>query len=140
MIARLLTVGFAWLALGTVISCATATGPDERRVATGPWGGPHAALSVTDAGAHIEFDCASGDITQPLALDAAGKLSVKGVYTREHSGPVGADEESDRKPARYTGRLAGSTLTIDVILADSNEPIGTFTLERGVESGVRKCR
>lgn len=139
MTSRPFAAGLGVLVLGTVIACATLA-PDERRVATGTWGGEHVGLTVTDTGAHVEFDCASGDITQPLALDARGNLSVEGVYVREHGGPIQVGEVPDRKPARYAGRVAGTTLTIDVILTDSNEKIGTFTLERGAGSGVRKCR
>jgi hypothetical protein len=138
MITRPFAAGLGVLVLGMVAACVTLA-PDERRVASGTWGGEHVGLAVTDAGAHVEFDCASGDIAQPLALDGMGNLSVDGVYVREHGGPIQVGEVPDRKPARYTGRAAGTTLTLDVLLTDSNEKIGTFTLERGAASGVRKC-
>ena len=139
MITRPIAAGLGVLVLGTMVACATLA-PDERRVANGMWSGPHVALSVTDTGAHVEFDCASGDIAQPLTLDASGTLSVDGVYVREHGGPIRVGEVPDRNPARYAGRVAGTTLTLDVVLTDSNEKVGSFTLERGAESGVRKCR
>ena len=138
MTTRPFAAGLAVLVLGTVAACVTLA-PDERRVATGMWGGEHVSLAVTDAGAHVEFDCASGDIAQPLAVDGMGNLSVDGVYVREHGGPNQVGEVPDRKPARYTGRVAGTTLTLDVLLTDSNEKIGPFTLERGAASAVRKC-
>lgn len=138
MIARPFALGLGALVLGTAMACVTLA-PGERRLTTGPWGGEHVGLTVTDTGAHVEFDCASGDITQPLALDGRGNLSVDGVYVREHGGPIQVGEVPDRRPARYAGRVAGTTLTIDVVLTDSNEKIGTFTLERGAEPRVRKC-
>lgn len=116
------------------------TGPSDSRVATGTWGGPHIGLSVTDAGAHIEFDCAYGDIARPLTVDDRGTLVVDGVFVREHGGPVREGEEGDKRPARYSGRIDGTTMTLDVILKDANEKIGTFTLQHGAAPGVRKCR
>jgi hypothetical protein len=122
-------------------ACASATtSPSDSRVATGTWGGPHIGISVTEAGAHIEFDCAYGDIDRPLTVDDRGGLAVDGVFVREHGGPVREGEEADKKPARYSGRLDGATMTLDVILKDSNEKIGTFTLKHGAAPGVRKCR
>ena len=138
MITRPFAVGLGVPVFATMMACVTLA-PDERRVATGMWGGEHVGLAVTETGAHVEFDCASGDITQPLALDARGNLSVDGVYVREHGGPIQVGEVPDRRPARYAGRVSGTTLTLDVILTDSNEKVGTFTLERGGASGVRKC-
>jgi len=138
MITRPFAVGLGVLVLGTATACVTLA-PDGHRLAAGTWGGQHVGLTVTDTGAHVEFDCASGDIAQPLTLDAGGGLSVDGVYVREHGGPIQVGEVPDRKPARYAGRVAGTTLTLDVLLTDSNEKVGTFTLERGAAPGVRKC-
>ena len=123
-------------------ACVTsmAGAPDGGRVQTGTWGGEHAALTVIDSGAHLEFDCASGDITRPLTTDRDGRLAVDGVFVQEHAGAVRLGEEPERKPARYVGRLSGKTLTFDVVLIDSNETIGSFTLTFGAAPHVRKCR
>src|SRR6267142_1618957 len=72
---------FAVVLLVASVGCAGmpfALGADAT-VPNGTWGGEHASLTVTDAGAHAEFDCASGDIDQPLAVDAEGRLNVEGV-------------------------------------------------------------
>lgn len=115
-------------------------GPDGDRLRPGTWGGEHVALTVTDEGAHVEFDCAFGDISQPLTVGPDGRLAVEGVYVQEHGGPVRSGEEPDRKPARYSGRLSGQTLTFDVTLIESHETVGSFTVVRGVTPRVRKCQ
>ena len=134
-------VALGWLLLvASTARVSATTGPRDSRVATGSWGGAHIALSVTEAGAHIEFDCAYGDIDRPLTVDDRGTLTVDGVFVREHGGPVREGEEGDKKAARYSGRVDGATMTLDVVLKDSNERIGTFTLKHGAAPGVRKCR
>ena len=112
---------------------------DGGRVQTGTWGGEHVAMTVTAGGAHLEFDCASGDINQPLTLDSERRMAMDGVFVREHGGPVRDGETADRRPARYSGRINGNTMTLGITLIDSNENIGTFTLNYGAEPAVRKC-
>jgi hypothetical protein len=119
-------------------------GPSDGRgqtgILTGTWGGEHVALTVTEQGAHFEFDCASGDITQPLATDSEGRLDVVGVFVQERGGPVRSDDPPQAKPARYRGRLTGATLTFDVVLIESDAPAGSFTVVHAAEPRVRKCR
>ena len=133
------------LAAATV-ACASSmiVGPDagggQTGVPTGAWGGEHVALTVTDQGAHLEFDCASGDINQPLTTDAEGRLDVAGVFAQERGGPVRSDDPPLARPARYAGRLTGTTLTFDVILTESNALAGSFTVVHATEARVRRCR
>lgn len=115
-------------------------GSTDRRVPVGTWGGEHVALIVTETGAHLEFDCAFGDITQPLTFDRSGRLAVEGVFVQEHGGPVRLGEKPDRRPARYFGRLNGKTLTFEATLIDSNTSIGSFTLVSGATPRITKCR
>jgi hypothetical protein len=114
-------------------------GPQDE-VASGTWGGRGIALAVTNTGAHAEFDCASGDITKPLTVDSNGRLAVDGVFVRERPGPIREGEESDRKPARYSGRVDGETMTLMVTLTEANQTIGTYTLRHGAAPRVTKCR
>jgi hypothetical protein len=112
----------------------------DTTVPNGTWGGEHASLAVTDAGAHAEFDCASGEINQPLAIDGEGRLNIEGVVVQEHAGPVRIGEEPVRKRARYTGHLEKKTIVLDVMLIESNETFGRFTLTLDATPRVRKCR
>jgi hypothetical protein len=137
------------IAFGTLVLVAVTHGgacarssvvdPDGSRVAVGEWGGEHVGLTVTNTGARLEFDCASGEISQPLTLDNDGRFSVEGVYTQERPGPVRIGDEPERKAARYSGRIAGKTMTLDVILIESKKNIGTFMLTFGGEPRVTKC-
>ena len=130
-----IVVGVGILLLVQGSACAhSPVGPDDGRVPTGTWGGEHVALTVTNAGAHVEFDCASGDIKRPLTVDRNGRFSVDGVLVQEH-GPIRRGEE----PARYSGQVDGDAMTLDVILIDSNGTVGTFTLTHGGDQHVTKC-
>jgi hypothetical protein len=105
----------------------------------GTWGGPHIQLDVTDGGASVQYDCAHGTIDERLTLDAAGRFDVRGTHAREHGGPVRIDEKESREAARYAGRVEGETMTLTVTLADSKEPLGTFTLKRGQTGRLFRC-
>jgi hypothetical protein len=110
------------------------------RLASGVWGGEHVRLEVNDGGAAVEFDCANGSIDQPVVLDGEGRFNVKGRYAAEHGGPVRRDENDNARPARYAGQVKGDTLTLSVTVGDSKESVGPFTLTRGSEGRVMKCR
>ena len=109
-------------------------------LATGVWGGAHARVEVGEGGVSLEFDCAAGNINRPVALDGEGRFDVSGKYLVQHGGPVRRDEEANARPARYTGRVRGETLTLKVTLADPAEDAGTYTLTRGSDGHVVKCR
>src|ERR1041384_4416886 len=87
------------------------------RVATGTWGGEHVRLQVTEDGATIEYDCAHGTLTGPLALDAQGRVSGAGTYARE-GGPIRRNAASAERPARFNGRVQGRTMTLTATLPD----------------------
>ncbi len=107
---------------------------------TDVWGGEHIRLQVTEGGADIEYDCAQGTMAQPPVADAGGRFDIKGTHRVEHPGPIRRDEESNGRPARYTGKISGDTMTLTVTLTDKSETFGTFTLKRGSEGKVFKCR
>ena len=106
-------------------------------VPSGTWGGEHIALEVTEKGATIEYDCAHGSIDAPLALDADGRLDVKGMHVRERPGPTRPGQDEGRA-ARYTGKTDGKTLTLTVTL-DGGETLGTFQLTLGAEPRIFRC-
>jgi hypothetical protein len=117
---------------------ALTTAADGDRLKTGAWGGEHVALTVTDAGAHVELDCAYGDISEPVTIDRDGRMAVRGVYVFQ-AGPE--RENPNRKPARFSGTLSGEVLTFEVRLIESGEIVGTFKVAYGAPPrGVRKCR
>ncbi len=104
----------------------------------GTWGGKDISVSVTDSGATIEYSCAEGTISQPIVLDANGNFDVKGVYVAEHGGPTRVGEDNSH-PARYSGRIDGNKMTLTVMLTDTKEIIGTYTLTYGALTQLVKC-
>ncbi|HKG13758.1 MAG TPA: hypothetical protein VKB12_10475 [Pyrinomonadaceae bacterium] len=110
------------------------------RMASGVWGGDHIRMEVSDAGAAVEFDCAHGAIDQPIVLDSEGGFDVKATFVVERGGPIRRDRPPAVRPARYKGRVGGDTLTLTVTLTDADADAGTYTLTRGSEGRVFKCR
>lgn len=113
---------------------------EERRVAEGSWGGNHLRLSVRGDGADLEFDCAHGSISAPFVLDAEGGFDLPGTYTREGPGPIRIGREPTARPARYAGRVEDSRMTLTVKLEGSDKSLANYTLTRGDEGRVVKCR
>ena len=112
----------------------------EGRVAEGPWGGARLRMDVNDGGAALEFDCAHGQIGAPFETDSEGRFDLPGTYTREGPGPIRIGREPSARPARYTGRVEGERLTLNVKLEGSDKPLGVYSLAHGDEGHVVKCR
>jgi len=120
-----------------VASC-TPTGADAAQVPTGTWAGDHVVMDVTARGATLEFDCAHGTIDAPLTLNSASRFDVAGTFTSEAGGPTRSDPSP--RPARYTGSLAGTMLTVTIVLTDTNDAAGSFTLNEGAQPRLVKCK
>ncbi|HVF51799.1 MAG TPA: hypothetical protein VNA19_17075 [Pyrinomonadaceae bacterium] len=104
------------------------------------WGGEHIRLVLTEGGAEIEYDCAHGKISEPLVPDAGGRFDVRGTHLRQSPGPIRVGREPVGQPARYTGTIQDRTMTLNVTLDGRTEPLGSFTLTRGSEGRLWKCR
>lgn len=152
VLVSVLALGLAVAGLGQAVACSTRGAAGEvsdlknsgaakgERLAPGAWGGDHIRMEVSEAGAALEFDCAHGAIDKPIALDSEGRFDLKATYTVERGGPVRRDSPPPVRPARYSGRVSGDTLTLTVTLTDTDEDAGTYTLTRGSEGRVFKCR
>ena len=103
------------------------------------WGGRHIALNVSAEGAHIEYDCSSGTIEQPILLDRDGRFDVRGTHERQTGGPVRIDSPTQSQAARYVGRVVGTRMTVSVTLIKTGESLGTFSLKYGVEPRIVRC-
>ena len=128
---------FAWVLLVPLAGCAATTGPDQS-VSTGVWGGDHANLTIDAASAAIEFDCAHGTLSAPIALDR-DEFDVAGMFVAEHGGPIRVDEVIVQQPARYRGSVEGRRMTLRVRLVDGAQDLGTYTLTLGTPGRVFKC-
>jgi hypothetical protein len=123
---------------GVLLQAGTRPAAHPKTLTPGTWGGEHIILEVSDKGAEAEFDCARGQITQPIALDQRGHFDVTGTFTPEHGGPIRRDEETTPAPVRYSGHVTGDTM--ELTIARGEEKIGAYTLTRGSHPMLRKCR
>jgi hypothetical protein len=109
-------------------------------VPDGNWGGEHIGIVVSDTGATIEYDCATGTIDEPLRLDASGSFDWHGTHVIGHGGPIMIGESPDEHPAEYTGHADAKQMTITLRLTDTTTfTPRTFTLERGANPRVFRC-
>ncbi len=107
-------------------------------VQKGTWGGEGVILEVTPGGAEVEFDCAHGQIIQPMTLDRKGNFDWAGTFAPEHGGPVLNSETGSADKVRYTGHTDGKIMTLMVVL--ENEKLGPFSLTYDRQPNLRKCR
>lgn len=114
-------------------------GPVASRALAGRWGGEHIGLSIDNSGARVEYDCGGGTIDEPIVLSRAGRFNVRGTDVRGHGGPVRADEQPDRHPARYAGKVTGQTMIVTVMQTDIHQKLGTFTLRQGQDAQLQRC-
>jgi hypothetical protein len=102
------------------------------------WGGAHMVLIITFSGANVEYDCARGEIVQPIQ-PVDGRFSVKGFHWAGTGGPIGVDTTQPPRPARFDGIVKDDRMTLTVTLTDKNERLGTFDLRGGASPSVFKC-
>jgi hypothetical protein len=96
-------------------------------------------MIVSSSGALLEYDCASGKIDRPIIVDVRGGFNTQGSYASEHGGPR-RDGDTALTRARYVGRVRGDTMRLTVTLEHSEKPVGVFTLTRGNDPLLTKCR
>jgi hypothetical protein len=108
-------------------------------LAPGLWGGDHVRMVVSRAGARLEHDCAESAIEQPILVDAKGRFTAKGSFRRERGGPRREDPVAGDR-ARFVGQVSGDTMRLTVTLESSKQPVGVFTLTRGNDPLLTKCR
>ena len=109
-------------------------------VPNGVWGGEHIRIEVSANGADIEFDCATGTISQPLVLDSQGRFKLQGTYKADTPAPAAADGGSTGSgvTVTYTGTLSGSSLRLEVSIEGQDMP-RTFDLVQGDQGHLAKC-
>lgn len=111
----------------------------KTRVTVGVWGGSNILLDVSEVGARIEFACAHGTLTEPLVLQD-GRFDVKGTFVRERGGPIREGAEEKGVPARYRGEVEGERMTLTFSLTADGSDGETFTLTKGVQPRLFKCK
>ena len=109
-------------------------------LAPGNWGGQHIGLEVRADGAALEFDCAHGEIKGRIALDRLGRFRAAGGYVAERGGPVRSGGEEKSQAVIYSGQIRGERMTLTILDEKTQKRIGRFTLRRGEEAFIVKCK
>jgi hypothetical protein len=109
------------------------------QVTEGNWGAAGVNFVVEDGGVKIEYDCATGEISQKLSIDEQGGFSVNGVYTRRYPGALRVKLLPKPQPARFEGKISGDKLTLKVTLTETGETLEEVVLERNIAGRIRKC-
>ena len=108
-------------------------------VRTGQWGGQHMAMTVAAASTEIEFDCGRATAPGAIETDRDGRFVTSGTFLQERPGPTTPDGPA-RRPMRLSGMVKGDEMQVSIVLTDSNEEIGSFTLAFGETARLVKCR
>src|SRR6266436_5812772 len=91
------------------------TGLKPPKDLAGTWGGENAALMADDSGAHIHIGCTYGDIHKRIRLNADGRFDMAGEQNIT-AYPV---DRGILHPARFVGRVSGSSMTLTITLTDT---------------------
>ncbi len=113
--------------------------PKLHAVSLGNWGATGVNAVVEKKTVAIQFDCAEGEIRQPLMIDKNGGLKVDGFYKRGTFGPIRMGHEPKFEPARYEGKITGKVMRFKITLIGTNEVVGEFTLEQGKTGRLHRC-
>lgn len=124
----------AAVVLGLVaLACRSPTAP----AVLGTWGGRQASLVLADSGGAVSYRCGSSTIDSAWTLSPAGQFSATGRYYFG-GGPVPPGGGTPH-PARYSGQILGSTLTLTVTLTDLGSTLGPFILVRDGPPVIQLC-
>lgn len=124
------------LAVVSLAACqGTLLGPELH----GVWGGEHVLVTVTDSGATLVFDCASGTMSQRPDPDDDHRFDVPGTWIP--GTPVFRDgQEPDIRPARYRGRIDGRTMRFTITLTASGQLLTAYQATLGEEPNLVHCQ
>lgn len=95
-------------------------------------------MNLTSAGGTIEYDCASGSLSEPIIPGSDGGFEVQGTHTPGHGGPAIEGEILPVYRVRFTGVVRGDRMTMTGRV-ENGVLLGPFTLRRGSESGIFRC-
>jgi hypothetical protein len=117
----------------------SATVPPDHRIPLGTWGGDLGGLIVEETSMHLHVGCTFGDVPGRVIVDDDGRFDVAGDYMlRAYPIAVGP-----AVPARFTGQLTGTTLTITATIDDTvtHQTVvrGPVTLRLGEAPRLANC-
>lgn len=117
----------------------TRPGQTVMPVKSGQWGGQHIAMTVAAAGTDVEFDCGKATISGVIEADADGGFTATGTFLPERPGPTTPGAPASR-PMRATGTVKGDEMQVKIVLTDTAEAVGDFSLTLGAAARLVKCR
>jgi hypothetical protein len=106
----------------------------------GSWGGTGVSLVIEKGSATAEFDCATVLIQGPIKAGRDGRFTIVGSLKRSGPGPIRTNFTPKPQDVQFTGRIKGRQMTLKVVMAETDELFGTYTLELGKTPHLRKCR
>ena len=128
-------IGLAGIVAAVIaLGCASTTGAPITDV-TGTWGGDDAGLIATDTSAHVHIGCTLGDTKGRIVADIDGHFDLGGTYNVD-AFPI---DRGVTHPARFTGQIAGKSMTLTVVLTDTGRQLGPVLLVLGKEPKMGPC-
>ena len=124
-------------ALVLLVRCGSGPGKLRETPASlvGTWGGSGINMTIGSEHTAIAYACGDGAIDKPIIPDGAGHFDVDGTFTGS-AGPTVLPP----RPARHSGSVVGTTMSLTVVLLDTGQSIGTFSLELGSDGqGFHLC-
>lgn len=106
----------------------------------GVWSGKHITLEISEDGANVEYDCATGKIVGKIKLDKNNSFSILGTYLEEKGGPIRPDDSTKAITVRFSGQIKGKKMNLVVRRNDTKKLIGKFILYYNREPYLVKCR
>jgi len=103
----------------------------------GNWGTNKMTISISLKRIKINYECAHGEINEPLVLDKNGTFNVVGTHIQESGKDLGKGEVSE--PVRYQGEFKNNELKISVTNVNTGELIISTTLQKNPNKHVLKC-
>ena len=126
-------------ALASACAAGTIGVPADHLIPLGTWGGDLGGLIVETTSMHLHVGCTYGDVPGRVIVDDEGRFDVAGEYLlRAYPIAVGPT-----MPARFTGQLAGTRLTITATVDDTvtHQTVvrGPVTLTLGTDPRLGPC-
>ena len=131
----------AFVAVCVLSGCAMGAIPTQpdATVKAGQWGGPHISMSVAAASTEIEFDCGRATVPGSIEIDRDGNFVATGTFLQDRPGPTTPAGPAQR-PMRLSGTVKGDDMQVSIVLTDSSEDVGSFTLTFDTTPRLVKCK
>lgn len=126
---------------GTPTSTTTPSPPTrtDDTVQPGVWTARGLTLTVSEDGATAEFDCATGEITEPLLL-TRGQATWQGSYLSGVGGPGGSGAPSPTPhDAQWRARLTSDGRLQVAVHLTTGATHGPYALELGAPVRLERC-